>query len=100
LLICPNQIIRYEEVTPNLQHLINGYRPSFNKGGVSTSAAVDAVSPLLSFLGFIPKETERADKRADDATLQVSVIADAAKRQAEYEEQEEAATIVQVPLWG
>ena len=128
-------LVKYEECLPNLQFVINGYRPSFSRTAIKEQLAkekaavadaqkgyFDSITPLvedvvrrLSWGGPAAEEAARAaaeeaakkgkDEESDsddepDAAAAVgakdaNVIADATKRQAEYEEMAGAASIIQ-----
>jgi hypothetical protein len=142
-------LVKYEECLPNLQFIINGYRPSFGKSSAAgerllkkkaeAAAAASVLGSLLSASGLganpvtsfddllkrlsfsgpsaeeVAAAARAAQKDADEEEEEAregendraasgeaanghkdaNVIADAAKRQAEYEEMAGAASIIQ-----
>ena len=127
-------LVKYEECLPNLQFIINGYRPAFGRKSEATEKAEKAkaaeeatifggatavVTEIMRRLSFAPEPEANAapeaskggkagegggggggddgddDEAEDGAVKDANVIADAAKRQAEYEEMAGAASILQ-----
>jgi hypothetical protein len=132
--------VKYEECLPNLQFVINGYRPSFSRGAIKEQLAKEKAAAVVEGKGYFddvftvpttvddvfrrfsfgmvggpsPEEAAAAaeaaakktkddesdeDEEAESADASgqndANVIADAVKRQAEYEEMAGAASIIQ-----